>query len=402
MYFDAESREIERQGTRDDDEHAARALQLQLQLCRAINDFQTFGGRNDRLAATLDGRVGASGQRGGGEGSAEEEVGLRMVALPVNQETASVTSAESRGDLGNLWHMCMENMCTAIGVPSALLFEGRFSGQSSAQLALLNSTVQQLGRRVDSVLTDVFNDIYDDEMKDEDEDEDDGEDGGEADMDQGHMGMDWKVVPTPSQQNAGVAHSFDSSATRPAFDGGEEDARTKGEPSSAASGGKRGRGGDGGESGADGKSGKSGKGGKGGKGKRWSRSTVTAAFRGVELVTTAAPISAAAEVMSLFSGGLADFEAAAPLALHAVGLSASEIAAAMERHSALEVKLERERKVAEQIAMKEATAAANGGGGGSGGGSGGKGGGKSSSATATGPPPTAAATAATRGATSLR
>ena len=56
--------------------------------------------------------------------------------------------------------MANDMMSTAIGVPSSLLFEARFSGQSSSQLALLNSTVQQLGRAVDGVLTNAYNDIY--------------------------------------------------------------------------------------------------------------------------------------------------------------------------------------------------------------------------------------------------
>jgi hypothetical protein len=325
MYFDAESRAIERQGAEEDDAHAARALELQLQLCRAINDYQTFG-RGDRLAASLTGRTDPSDANG----SAQEEVGVRMVALPVNQEAATISSAESRPDLVNMMHMTMENMCTAIGVPSSLLFEGRFSGQSSAQMALLNSTVQQLGRRVDSILTDVFNDIYDEIEDDglESESDDAAADaptqsslpgaGVDPLLGESNRGIE---APTPSQLNAGEV----SGTKRNPLQGREKRSSKEGKRRKSS-----------------------------GSAKRKSEGSKTT--KGVELVTTAAPLSAAAEVMSLFSGGLADFEAAAPLALHAVGLSQAEITAALERHKKLEAKLERERLAAEKATNAQAAA----------------------------------------------
>jgi hypothetical protein len=51
----------------------------------------------------------------------------------------------------------------------------------------------------------------------------------------------------------------------------------------------------------------------------------------IELVTTTAPIAVSSEVANLYQIGLADFQSAAPLALHAVGMSATDIQAAIDR-----------------------------------------------------------------------
>ena len=89
-----------------------------------------------------------------------------------------------------------------------------------------------------------------------------------------------------------------------------------------------------------------------------------AAGRAVELVTSTSPLSASEEVLALFSGGLADFEAAAPPALHAIGLSKSEIEAALDRRRVLVKKQEVEEKAskADQKKKKEgaATTSSNG------------------------------------------
>ena len=51
----------------------------------------------------------------------------------------------------------------------------------------------------------------------------------------------------------------------------------------------------------------------------------------IELVTTTAQIAISSEVANLYQIGLADFQSAAPLALHAVGMSATDIQAAIDR-----------------------------------------------------------------------
>jgi hypothetical protein len=48
-------------------------------------------------------------------------------------------------------------------VPSALIFEGRFSNNAATQLALLNSTVAQLAKATNQVLTYMYTTLYSDD-----------------------------------------------------------------------------------------------------------------------------------------------------------------------------------------------------------------------------------------------
>jgi hypothetical protein len=68
---------------------------------------------------------------------------------------------------------------------------------------------------------------------------------------------------------------------------------------------------------------------------------LTASYRAVysadessELILVVAPLSATAEVQSLYAGGIIDIESALPCALNSLGSSAEEIASAMERRRA--------------------------------------------------------------------
>ena len=62
----------------------------------------------------------------------------------------------------------IDQFCSALGVPASLLFEGRFSNNSSATLQLLNSTISQLAKAVSQVLTKTYNMLYaDDDETDE-------------------------------------------------------------------------------------------------------------------------------------------------------------------------------------------------------------------------------------------
>tara|TARA_Y100000389_G_C17386720_1_gene477462 strand:+ start:197 stop:847 length:651 start_codon:yes stop_codon:yes gene_type:complete len=63
----------------------------------------------------------------------------------------------------------IDQFCSALGVPSSLLFEGRFSNNSSATLQLLNSTISQLSKAVSAVLTKTYNQLYNDENEGEEE-----------------------------------------------------------------------------------------------------------------------------------------------------------------------------------------------------------------------------------------
>jgi len=263
MFFDSESRGISRDQADDDNAHNARALQLQLQLCSILNQAG-MGGQRAHIGPSTGGAPGAPSDAGG--------VAARLFTLPTDQEVAPHAPVpETRADLESLLRLSVDFMCTAIGVPSSLLFEGRYASRTTAQLSLLNATVQQLARSVDSVLTEAYIDIY-------------GEDG------------------ESGESGAGASHEVS----------GGPGTGTGAAPS--------------------------------GKG---------ASVRAVELVTSTSPLAASEEVLALFSGGLADFEAAAPPALHAIGLSQPEIEAALDRQRALVKKQEAEEKAAKSDQKKK-------------------------------------------------
>lgn len=216
IYFDSEGRDMLRETQQDENESAAMALRMQIELCRAIN--------------SLRGQAPGGFSSSGPSSSATMDFGERMFSLPTNQETASTPTAQSRGDVTQLVQMSNEHICTALGVPASLLFENRFASQTTAQLTLLNSTINQLSVFVNAILTSAYVDVH------------------------GTEGVD-------------------------------------------------------------------------------AKSSDTLTTNDVELVVSTSPMVASQEMLSLFAGGIADFDAAAPLALRAVGLSTSEIENAMRRHS---------------------------------------------------------------------
>jgi hypothetical protein len=70
---------------------------------------------------------------------------------------------------------------------------------------------------------------------------------------------------------------------------------------------------------------------------------LTASYRAIyggkdedELILRTSPLTATAEVQSLFQANIVDIESALPAALHSLGCSAEEIASALERRRALE------------------------------------------------------------------
>ena len=70
---------------------------------------------------------------------------------------------QPRGDLESLMRLGIDQFSAALGVPSSLLFEGRFSNNSTASLQLLNSTISQLAKAVSAVLTKTYNMLYADD-----------------------------------------------------------------------------------------------------------------------------------------------------------------------------------------------------------------------------------------------
>ena len=210
MFFDSESRDIHHDGVRRDDEESAMSLQWQMAFCRMANSRNSFDPQNTQNSGQTN--AGSTG------------MSPPTLTLPREHELASYPLPQSRGDLGDLMRFSQDQMCSAMGVPSSLLFESHFSGKSTAQLSLLNSTIQQLSHLVNIVLTQAYHDIY-------------GKDNGKED---------------------------------------------------------------------------------------------------IQFCTVVSPLASAEEVQGLYSAGLADFKVAAPLALHAIGASSSEVEDAMHRREKAE------------------------------------------------------------------
>ena len=149
LFFDSESRNLQASEQHEEGVNAAKALQLQATLARTINEMQT--------------KIHTRSQQTGQARQAFQhpDVQPRLFTLPKGQELAPHTQVpQPRNDLEALMRLSMDQCAGAMGVPSSLLFEGRYSGNSSQQLTLLNSTVSQLAKSVDAVLTKTYNALY--------------------------------------------------------------------------------------------------------------------------------------------------------------------------------------------------------------------------------------------------
>jgi hypothetical protein len=80
-----------------------------------------------------------------------------------DQELAPSNKPEARSDLEALQRLSIEQIGASMGVPASLIFEGRYAGKSTQQLSLLNSTVSQLAKSINDVLTKTYLALYPDE-----------------------------------------------------------------------------------------------------------------------------------------------------------------------------------------------------------------------------------------------
>lgn len=152
LFFDTESREMASQQNEQDSSAAVRALEMQSRLCDIINKYQTTNPAAGHSQAA----------RGASASIQPPDVQPKLFVLPKEHEIAqSPQLPQPRGDLEALMRFGVDQFCSALGVPAALVFEGRFSNNSTTQLALLNSTVAQLAKAVNSVLTYMYNTLYD-------------------------------------------------------------------------------------------------------------------------------------------------------------------------------------------------------------------------------------------------
>lgn len=150
------------------EENASNAAQLAVQqkMCMMINRLQHFAAPNhDHNLNSFSGA--GSNQR---HSHVPAEVPPSLFCLPKGQEMAPASgqAPQSRGDFEALQRLTIESFCAAFGVPADLIFQGRYAGKSSSQLALLNTTVGQLAKSVNKVLTRAYRDIYNDDSLEND------------------------------------------------------------------------------------------------------------------------------------------------------------------------------------------------------------------------------------------
>lgn len=147
LFFDGDSRNVAEAENGEDNRAAARDLNVQSQLMKMLNDFQTRG---------TSGGGGTSRQS-----FAPPDVPPKLFVLPKEQEMAPhVTVPQPRGDLEALMRLGIDQFCSALGIPASLVFEGRYSQNNATQLQLLNSTVSQLAKSVNQVLTKTYLALY--------------------------------------------------------------------------------------------------------------------------------------------------------------------------------------------------------------------------------------------------
>lgn len=158
LFFDQESREVQAGSDMNDNAANAKALQLQQALCKTINVLQT---KSYNGMEVQGGSFSVAGGSSAGKAPAPPEAQPSLFVVPKDQEVAPAGSTpESRGDLEALTRLSVEQVGAAFGVPSDLIYSGKFASKSSNQLSLLNTTVSQLAKNVNSVLTMAYRDVY--------------------------------------------------------------------------------------------------------------------------------------------------------------------------------------------------------------------------------------------------
>jgi hypothetical protein len=150
LFFDTESRGVQSNIDNSESQAQAKALQMQTAMCAMINRLQTQSAPQASSSSIAH-----------KTSFAPPEVPPSIFNIPKEQESVpGISSAESRGDLESLMRIASEQFCSAFGVPADLIFSGRFAGKSGSQLTLLNTTVSQLAKDVNFVLTMAYRDIY--------------------------------------------------------------------------------------------------------------------------------------------------------------------------------------------------------------------------------------------------
>lgn len=156
MFFDAESREIQTGLDKSTNEEAAESLSAQVRLCNIINRLQNKGDSTQTWMHYMA-HHGRSHQSFVPPSSKPEMLSLPKELAPA---AGTLVQAEARGDLVAINTHAVQQFAAAFGVPSTLIHEGKFVGNSGHSLRLLNTTVAQIASTVEDSLSQMYRSIY--------------------------------------------------------------------------------------------------------------------------------------------------------------------------------------------------------------------------------------------------
>lgn len=150
LFFDSEARDAHSDAIQEESRAAANSLAMQKIVCDAINATQTRP-NVPNPAAPQDSRRHFE----------PPDVKPVLFCLPQDHEVAPAAVAQSgRGDLEALSRFAAEKICAALGVPAELIFSGRYVSNSSSSLRMLSSTVSEMAKSVNHILTKCYRRIY--------------------------------------------------------------------------------------------------------------------------------------------------------------------------------------------------------------------------------------------------
>ena len=124
LFFDSESRDLQQQSTDEQSVDRQKQLQMVVSMAGEINRLRTtnFGGNPSTATAPPP--------------PSAPEVPPRLFALPEKQSLVpNALQPSARTDLEQLMRFSNEAVCSALGVPASVLFEGKFSSNSMSQYA---------------------------------------------------------------------------------------------------------------------------------------------------------------------------------------------------------------------------------------------------------------------------
>jgi len=119
LFFDSESRAMHQSAEETDSAQAAGSLALMAKMAAIINQQQTTNRSDEPINQAV-------------RRWAPPEQPPRLFACPEKQEVVTgLRPPEARSDLNELLRYCNESIAAAMGVPASVVFEGKFSSNSS-------------------------------------------------------------------------------------------------------------------------------------------------------------------------------------------------------------------------------------------------------------------------------